>query len=153
MGSSGLTRVLSLSIILCFPLSDLLSGLDLSPSGFISASPDLPHFLALPSPHDHLLLRDSDGKGKRKSKKRKKKKKKNPLGRKIPGLSQSLSLSTLTGSHSDEKERNRKKSCEELAHRKKGRCENYRQVAGQFIDLEQLEIQVPLNKVKSFNLS
>jgi hypothetical protein len=76
MGSSGLTRVLSLSIILCFPLSDLLSGLDLSPSGFISASPDLPHFLALPSPHDHLLLRDSDGKGKRKSKKRKKKKKK-----------------------------------------------------------------------------
>jgi hypothetical protein len=34
----------------------------------------LPHFLALPSPHDHLLLRDSDGKGKRKSKRKKREK-------------------------------------------------------------------------------
>jgi hypothetical protein len=111
MGSSGLTRVLSLSIILCFPLSDLLSGLDLSPSGFISASPDLPHFLALPSPHDHLLLRDSDGKGKRKSKKRKKKKKKKSTRTTKPGpLSESQSLN----SHWVSLGRKRKEQKEEL---------------------------------------
>jgi hypothetical protein len=41
----------------------------------LSGSPlCLPQFLALPSPHDHLLLRDSDGKGKRKSKRKKREK-------------------------------------------------------------------------------
>jgi len=34
----------------------------------------LPHFLALPSPHDRLLPRDLDGKGKRKSKRKKREK-------------------------------------------------------------------------------
>jgi hypothetical protein len=41
----------------------------------------LPHFLALPSPHDCLLLRDSDGKGKRKSKRKKREKRREKEGR------------------------------------------------------------------------
>jgi hypothetical protein len=44
------------------------------PSSSHSSYLCLPHFQALPSPHDHFLFRDSDGKGKRKSKRKKREK-------------------------------------------------------------------------------